>query len=392
VIINNFKTLKACILSSISIPMLTSNFCLQKRQQEQEKLKKLLTVGFVSSVVLHGILAFTLPAYRFLEPDKAEKPVEVIIVEKPKPKPKPKPVVKSLPVPKVQEVKPQFTPPPPIPKPAPALQKPKLLTANTSTPSKPFTVSSAPVPASSDNLSQFSNLLGNSSPVADDSNGTSALGSPGGVATNSSAPPRPAPEKLEGISCVSNCEPEYPTSLEGVEGDAGIELVLDGDGNVLNASVAKPHSNSELNRQALLAARQMKFSQPPSDSGGKVEVRISFTVAGSDYDRAARQQQEEREEVAKERQEAEKARLEQIELQRQARQQQLERERQERLRIQEQKPVTQERVVPQQPTKPASPPPQAPNLDRTQPVPANSLDDEQLRKFRERIEQHQQGQ
>jgi TonB family protein len=370
--------------------MLTSNFCLQQRQQEQEKLRKLLTLGFISSIVLHGILALTLPAYRFLEPDKAEKPVEVIIVEQPKPKPKP--VAKSLPVPKVQEVKPQFTPPPPIPKPAPAPQKPKLLTTKTSTPSKPFTVSSGPVPASSDNLSQFSNVLGNSSPVADDSNSNGSLGNPGAVATNSSAPPRPAPKTLEGISCVSNCEPEYPAVLEGIEGNAGIELILDAEGNVVNASVNKPHSNSELNRQALLAARQMKFSKPPSSSGGKVEVKINFTVAGSDYDRVAREQQEEREQAAKERQDAEKARLEQIEQQRQARQQELERERQARLRQQqleaEKKPVTPEPT----PVETIQPQPSTPNVDRNRPLPANSLDEEQLRKFRERIEQHQQGQ
>jgi periplasmic protein TonB len=364
--------------------MLTSNFCLQQRQQEQKKLRKLLTLGFVSSVVLHGILALTLPAYRFLEPDKAEKPVEVIIVEqpKPKPKPKPKPVVKSLPVPKVQEVKPQFTPPPPIPKPAPAPQKPKLLTTKTSTPSKPFTVSSAPVPATSDNLSQFSNVLGNSSSVADDSNSNGNLGSPGAVATNSGAPPRPAPEKLEGISCVSNCEPEYPAVLEGIEGNAGIELTLDAEGNVLNASVNNPHSSSELNRQALLAARQMKFSEPPSSSGGKVEVRINFTVAGSDYDRVAREQQEEREQAAKERQDAEKARLEQIERQQQARQQQLEQERQARARQQQ---LEQEREA--EAAKKPEPLPATP----TKP-PANSpaSEDELLRKFRERIEQNQQ--
>ena len=135
------------------------------------------------------------------------------------------------------------------------------------------------------------------------------------VATNS-APPRPEPSNVsEGISCVSNCEPEYPTALDGVEGSAGVKLTIDPDGNVVGAELADADSNSLVNRQALQAARQMQFSSP-GDSSASVQVKIDFTVEGSEYDRAAREEQERREQAELERQEQEAARQKQLEQER----------------------------------------------------------------------------
>lgn len=70
----------------------------------------------------------------------------------------------------------------------------------------------------------------------------------------------------------------------------------------------------------------MKFSSPSGGNSASVQVKINFTVAGSEYNRIAREQQRERERAEKERQEQEAARQQQLEQERQARQEQLERE------------------------------------------------------------------
>ncbi|MEY4520377.1 MAG: hypothetical protein RLZZ499_2977, partial [Cyanobacteriota bacterium] len=288
--------------------MSTSKFCIEQRQQEQQQLKKLLIFGFVSSTLLHGIAAYALP-YLSVESPQVKKPLELVIVDQPKPKPKPKPPeVKIKPQPKIEskpivksEPKPTpqpeavkaVTPPPPVPKPEPVkavtppspVPKPeppqptpkKLLTAPTS--ASPSSVS---VPTSS------------ASDSANNNNDSSSSGVSGEVATNSNNSASSGTESggESGIACVNNCEPEYPDALEGAEGSAGVKLTIDPTGNVIGAELASADSNSQVNRQALLAARQMEFSSPPGGNAASVQVKINFTVEGSEYDRLARQEQE----------------------------------------------------------------------------------------------------
>ena len=185
------------------------------------------------------------------------------------------------------------------------------------------------------------------------------------MATNS-VPPRPkaSSEPAEGISCIDRCEPEYPSALNGVEGSAGVKLTIDRNGNVIGAELVTADRNSQVNRQALLAARQMQFSSP-GDSVASVRVKIDFTVEGSEYDRARREEQE-RLEQAKKEQQQEAARQEQLERERQARQQQQQQQQQE-----------------------STPPP----IPEAKPLPNLSpeeLDEEKLRKFKERMENYRQ--
>ena len=383
--------------------MTNSQFCLQQRQQEQRRLNKLLIAGFIGSAAVHGILAYALPKWSFDSPQQAEEPIEMVLIEKPKPKPK----VESKPVvePKPQPVKPPEpvkayaeryplgqTPPPPVkpPKPVKAQTPPpkpapkKVVTDPAPAPSQPI----VSVPIENTGQSSLTNsFAASSSSVAASSSSASGSiqGKPGGtgsVATNS-APPRPEADEggEEGISCVSNCEPEYPSALEGEEGSAGVKLTVDPNGNVVGAELVEPHSNSGVNRQALLAARQMQFSSPGSTSAA-VQININFTLKGSEYDRAAREERERKEQAAKERQEQEAARQQQLERERQARQEQLERERQAR----------QQELQQQQQTQPEPTPPPAETKPESKPLPTLSpeeLDEERLRKFRERIENHQ---
>ena len=368
--------------------MTNSQFCLQQRQQEQRRLNKLLIVGFVGSAAVHGILAYALPKWSFDPPKQAEEPIEMILVDKPKPKVKSKPVVEPKPKPVTppepvkaqtppppvkppEPVKPQTTPPKPVPK--------KVLTTPTPAPSQPIV--SAPVENTTQAPTLSSSFSAQTSSVAADSSSTQSPGTSGStpVATNS-APPRPEANDggEEGISCIGNCEPEYPASLEGEEGNAGVKLTINPNGDVVGAELVEPDSNSGVNRQALLAARQMQFSSP-GNSSAAVQVNIDFTVAGSEYDRARREEQERREQAAKERQEQEAARQQQLEQERQARQEQLERERQARQQ-QEQLQQQQEVTPPPVETKPESKP--LPTLS------PEELDEERLRKFRERMENY----
>ena len=370
--------------------MTNSQHCLQQRQQEQRRLNKILIAGFISSAAVHGILAYTLPKLSFNPPDKAEEPIEMILVDKPKTKVESKPVVepKPKPVKPPEPVKAQ-TPPPPVKPPEPikpqtAPPKPvpkKVLTTPTPAPSQPIV--SAPVENKAQAPALSSSFSAPSSSVATNSSSTQTSGTPGSAVAINSAPPRPESSSgsPEGISCVSNCEPEYPASLEGKEGSAGIKLTIDPNGNVVGAELTKPDSNSGVNRQALLAARQMQFSSP-GNSSAAVRVNIDFTVEGSEYDHARREAQEraERERREQER-EQELARQRQLEAERQARQEQLERERQARQQQQQLQQQQQE----------VTPPPT--NTQTTpEPLPALSpeeLDAERLRKFRERIENYQ---
>ncbi|MGL5795861.1 MAG: TonB family protein, partial [Waterburya sp.] len=165
----------------------------------------------------------------------------------------------------------------------------------------------------------------------------------------------------------NNCEPEYPAVLDGAEGNASVRLTLDNDGNVMGVAIASPDNNMDVNRQALLAARQMQFSSP-GDQEATVVVNINFTVEGSEFDRIAKERQERQEKLAAERKEKQ---------QEAARQQQLEAERQARQQL-------------EQPVK-TKPQPQLPNA-QTAPKPLSSppeaeVNDEMLQKFRERIKQ-----
>ena len=419
--------------------MSNSQFCIQQRHKQEQQLKKLLILGFAGSAALHGILAYALPHLSFESPQQVKEPIELILVDKPapKPEPKPKPKVESKPVvepepkpePQPEPVKAQTPPPPPkppeptvrpteatasesakqtdgtlvpfgvrrkgtrteaqtpppkpVPEPTPApTPAPKeVLTTPTPAPSQPIV--SAPVANTAQPSDMSSSLSASSSSVATSSSsnsGGSINGKPGvtgSVVATGSAPPRPeaSSEPSEGINCVSNCEPEYPAALDGVEGSAGVKLTIDTNGNVIGAELADADSNSLVNRQALLAARQMQFSSP-GDSSASVQVKIDFTVEGSEYDRLAREEQERKEQAAREREEQEAAaRQQQLEAETQAQQEQLERERQARQRQQEQQAT---------PTPEAKPAPE--------PLPALSpeeLDEERLRKFRERMENYQ---
>jgi periplasmic protein TonB len=359
--------------------MSTSKFCIQQRQREQQQLKKLLILGFTGSALFHGLLAYALPHWSFEPPKQAQEPMELILVDKPKPKPKveSKPVVK--PAPKPELVKAETPPPPkpepvkteapPPPKPEPVKTEappPKVLTAPKTVPAQPVVAAPEPAPLKPINPPPSRSVT----PARSNSDRST-------VATNIAPPSSEAKEEEtddggeEGISCVSNCEPEYPGDLEGVEGAAGVKLTIDPDGKVVGVELADADDNNKINREALLAARQMQFSSPPGGNAASVRVKIDFTVEGSEYDRLAREAQEKQEQAAKEQQE------QQLAAEKQAQQERLNREREAKA-LQEQQKQPRQPPILNTPTKP-------------KPLPASletEVKDEQLREFEERMQKY----
>jgi hypothetical protein len=141
-----------------------------------------------------------------------------------------------------------------------------------------------------------------------------------------SAPNRPqispSSKPLRGLQCISGCYPKYPPELVGKEGRVLVRLVVDRNGNVIDAQVVKGTTVSELvsdqnsnlvpqaqqtsidsqiAQAALVAARQMKFAPPTSGERMTVMIAINFTMAGSEFERQTRerQTQNEREREAK---------------------------------------------------------------------------------------------
>ncbi|MBF2057033.1 MAG: TonB family protein [Cyanobacterium sp. T60_A2020_053] len=184
-----------------------------------------------------------------------------------------------------------------------------------------------------ESISNLKNSLNRSSSNTNNAPST-VTGIPNNIAkTSQSVPQRPQPKPTpppQSIKCISNCNPSYPAVLAGVEGKTTVKVNLDNSGNVAGVSVVNPHSNGEVNRQALLAAQKMRFSSPGVNNAS-VQVSINFTVAGSDFDRIAREKQKEKETQARLEQDKERQeRQAQLEKERLERQRQLEKERQER--------------------------------------------------------------
>ncbi|MEO1341282.1 MAG: hypothetical protein AAFV28_09105, partial [Cyanobacteria bacterium J06635_13] len=136
------------------------------------------------------------------------------------------------------------------------------------------------------------------------------------------------------------------------------------------AELTNPHSNSMLNRQALLAARQMQFSEIDNEAGALVVVRINFTVEGSEFDDVARERQEKLEEERK-------AKLEE------ERQQKLEAQKQEQERRRSQLEQQRREEIQQQEAESPS------ATDSTDNLTEEELEAERIRKFRERLENYE---
>ncbi len=133
-------------------------------------------------------------------------------------------------------------------------------------------------------------------------------------APTDSAPTRPQNSPTNtptaGLRCISGCNPPYPAALAGEEGRVRLRLVIDRNGNVVDAQViegnaftefsVEPNGNAvpkdgetsihnRLAEAALTAVRQMKFAPLADKEQMVVMVAFNFTVPHTDFDRQVRQ-------------------------------------------------------------------------------------------------------
>jgi len=222
---------------------------------------------------------------------------------------------------------------------------PGAVATNSSAPTRP-SGSSQPLPGSASGSEQLRESLGGGSSAerASSSEGDSMANpsSPGAVATNPSAPRRPAgnSESLpvsSSAGCVATSKPEFPSSLanQDIEARPVVELIVDGSGKVIESKLVEPSPYPAINQAALETVTSV--SCPAQGNRRRVRMGISFAQQGTDFEREARQRAEqlERERLERERQaQLEQERQEQLEQERreQERQEQLEQERREQER------------------------------------------------------------
>ncbi|AFZ17523.1 TonB family protein [Allocoleopsis franciscana] len=229
----------------------------------------------------------------------------------------------------------------------PGSVSPGAVAANPSAPPRP-TGSSQALQSSSPDSRKFRQSFGSeSSPSTTSPGGGDSIGnpiSPGAVAANSSAPPRPSSGNnrqgtenpggnsegsptgsgRDGLQCIRKCTPESPSSLNGEEGRVGVQITVDGSGNVVNATIAENGKSTQMDQAAIAAANQMKFKAP----GRRVIAQLNINFAreeGTEFERQARERQAQNERERQQREQERQAQQQQ-ERQERERQAQLERE------------------------------------------------------------------
>src|SRR5919199_1387667 len=130
--------------------MSISIFCIEQRQKEQQALRKFLLFSFVGSAVFHVAMAFGIGWLWQRQPEIADDPIEVMVVENPDteekplvdtPKPEPQPPAPAVPP------KPVAQPPAPVVPPKPVAQLPAPVVPQRPVPQLPApVVPQRPVP------------------------------------------------------------------------------------------------------------------------------------------------------------------------------------------------------------------------------------------------------
>ncbi len=229
----------------------------------------------VCSLLLHALLAITLPNFKF---DLAkEKPVELVIeLEQPK---APEPVAAIQPVQPLEPVKPEVIPPKPIKKIQPKeLPKPVAEKAI-----EPSPVSEEPVTPPSEAVPNVISVAPKTDTVA------------------IASVPAPTPEVVKPVEATpidNNALGEYGNLLgraiakhkqypriaqtRGYQGDVLLDLKLDGNGNVLSAKIKESSGYESLDKQALEMVRKAApFPAPPQALRNRtfnITVPVSFKL------------------------------------------------------------------------------------------------------------------
>ncbi|MDJ0724035.1 MAG: TonB family protein [Prochloraceae cyanobacterium] len=353
-----------------------SQLCAQQKAKEKKAIKFYLACGLTSSAIFH---LFLVNNFNWLPKEKEkpiQEPIELVLVDTPKPEIKEsvkeekiepeKTVIENNipdpsssqteskpPTPVAQKPTPTPTPTPvvqkptPTPTPTPVVQKPTPTPTPTPTPvvQKP---TPTPTPTPTSQQTEQNSLESRSSDRQTNSNSeqesnpssTSNGNDSNRVAANTGTvkKPKETSRGSRGLSCISNCTPQYPSVLNGNEGSAGVRVSVDTNGKVIGVQLARANPNFQINQQALNAARRMQFTSPGNQSATLV-VNINFTVAGSDFHRKIQRQAE----LERQRQQQQQQRQAELERQRQQQQRQAELERQRQRQQQRQAELERQR-------------------------------------------------
>jgi len=82
--------------------------------------------------------------------------------------------------------------------------------------------------------------------------------------------------------------PKYPPAAfrAGIQGEVGLVVDVDANGNVMNVAVEKSSRNRDLDRAAMEAARKWRFNAAKSSSGapmaGRIRVPVTFALDGGE--------------------------------------------------------------------------------------------------------------
>ncbi|MEM8781064.1 MAG: TonB family protein [Cyanobacteria bacterium P01_G01_bin.49] len=279
--------------------MSLSTFCNKYRNQSQKALKTFTIYGFVFSALLHLLsgIGFSWLSDKNAKKNASEtvpKPIELQFVEPPEPdvakvepeqiiKPEPQPTTPS-PSEQVQEARLSSKQILPAPSQQPVSPQPKTI-PNPSTPAP------RPIPLASSGSQSLEKTLtgtqgsgsvaGNQGTSKGEEEG-SKLGTEGAKnATNATGTGDSSNTEASWLSlkCISACQPQYPSSLEKkVPGRVIVQFKVETDGSVSIPQVAETSGNSDLDKAAVQAVSQMKFSPPDDGLSRKAKLPITYTV------------------------------------------------------------------------------------------------------------------
>jgi periplasmic protein TonB len=231
--------------------------------------------AIVCSILLHALLAITLPNFEFGKEKKSQE----LIIEIQQPKAPETPVAtipeepKPIEPPKPEPIK-KIIEPKPTPKPIKTVQAPSPIEQTESTPTE---IDSPPPP----------NVIA----VAPTENTTPITSVPAPVAE----PPKPVEFSEIDIDAARNeygnalgraiaKQKQYPkiAQMRGWQGDVLLDLKLDGNGKVLSASVTESSGFEALDKQALEMLRKASpFPAPPAALRNRtfnITVPVSFKL------------------------------------------------------------------------------------------------------------------
>lgn len=232
--------------------------------------------AIVCSILLHALLAITLPNFEFgkekkpqeliieIQQPKAPEPVAEVLPEQPKPiePPKPEPIKKI--------VEPKLTPKPitkTVEAPSP-VQQTDAAPSEVETPPQPNVIAVAPTENSTPTTIVAAPVVETPKPVEfSQVDVDNALGEYGNALGRAIAKQKQYPKIAQ---------------MRGWQGDVMLDLKLDGNGKVLSATVSQSSGHEALDKQALeMVRRASPFPAPPlalRDRTFNITVPVSFKL------------------------------------------------------------------------------------------------------------------